>query len=142
MQKNYCSIKPNSILFLCMATAKHRQCVYYDPDLAFLDGNCIWYAENHCTSKLAQLSAVQEREDQMSSNKRVNAIMSSLRMSVKSGLNASLTPEDCGILLALFSRYKLPQRPPIKQLDTLLDKLTNLASEAIDAIGDDIQKGR
>lgn len=71
--------------------------------------------------------------------KRIQAIMKLLADSVKTGLNASLSPSDCRFLLLYFAKAVIPQRTPI---DHIMKKLTKLAHETLDAVGEDLRKGK
>ena len=70
---------------------------------------------------------------------RLQGIMKLLAASVKSGLNATLTPSDSKELIFLLSR-----NPPILHdpFHRIVDKLGTIAEEAFDALGDEFRKGK
>jgi hypothetical protein len=72
---------------------------------------------------------------QMDNRSRMKAIMRTLAGSVKSGLNASLNPADCRFLIRHFTGKKNP-------VDRIVDGITDMAHEAINAFGADIRKDR
>lgn len=69
--------------------------------------------------------------------KKIQAIMKLLVTSVNTRLNASLTPSDCAHLLSLLSKKQEPS-----PVDRVVDKLAQVAQDAIEAFGDDLRKGQ
>jgi hypothetical protein len=63
-----------------------------------------------------------------------------LATSVNTGLNASFTPADCRFLLMFISKEVLGQ--PGTTEERWIDTLTDLAHNAIIAIGNEIRKGK
>jgi len=73
---------------------------------------------------------------------KLRTIMRLLATSVNTGLNASLTPSDCRYLLMLISKEVLGQPGTTEDhVNRMIDTLTDLAHNAIIAIGNEIRKG-
>lgn len=77
----------------------------------------------------------------MDNRSRMQAIMRTLAVAVKSGLNASLNPADCRYLITILTRGK-PSFDRKNPVERIVDGLTDMAHEAINAFGDDIRKDK
>jgi hypothetical protein len=71
---------------------------------------------------------------------RLQGIMKLLAASVKSGLNATLTPLDSKELIVLLTTRSVS--PKATHIDRIVDKLGTIAEEAFDALGDEFRKGK
>ena len=92
----------------------------------------------------------------MSDQEKMKAIFETLKTSIKSGLNASLTPEDCRELLRMFTLINFRNtiqstpsavlgRPPAPRGSTPVEKIVSgvaeLAHGVIEDIKDDFYTG-
>lgn len=67
----------------------------------------------------------------------MSAIIRTLRHSSESGLNASLSPLDCRILLAVLSN---PGVRTTKLIDKMKDQIVDIAESAIQDVADGIRR--
>lgn len=78
------------------------------------------------------------KREKMEKNKQLASIIKLLAHSVKSKLNASLTPEDCHFLLVfILTAQKNIEGSP---LEPIFNKLSSIAERAIDSLEDMIER--
>jgi uncharacterized protein (DUF433 family) len=92
----------------------------------------------------------------VSDHEKMKAIFETLKQSIRSGLNASLTPEDCRELIRMFTLVNMRNtiqstptvvlgRPPVPRGSTPVEKIVSgvaeLAHGVIDDIKDDFYTG-
>lgn len=71
----------------------------------------------------------------MMKNDEIIAVLKMLKMSVNRGLNASLSPRDCQILLNLISTRNTPYQ---KTLQAILSRLDSFMSQGIEDVFDSL----
>lgn len=75
----------------------------------------------------------------MSTRSKTSALLNTLFTSVKTGLNASLTPEDCKLILSLLEPKSIDRPSSVNQLlDEMYYNITHAARTAIENMTDDI----
>ena len=75
----------------------------------------------------------------MKNRSQTSALLNTLFTSVKTGLNASLTPEDCKLLLHLLGPESTDRSASVNELlDQVYYNITSAARTAIENMTDDI----
>lgn len=88
-----------------------------------------------------QIEAMSTRETKTDRD-RLHAIMRLLAGSVNTGLYATLSPDDCRYLLLILSRDVVRRGGAFDAtMRKLSTKLSELAQDAIDALGEEVKKG-